>query len=55
MNGIKKLWQWGKRYLWLIILIVILSTVLQWLYAYLPLFVQYAFERLGQGAELKAD
>ncbi len=48
MNGIKKLWQWGKRYLWLIILIVILSTVLQWLYAYLPLFVQYAFERLGQ-------
>lgn len=55
MNGIKKLWQWGKRYLWLIILIVILSTVLQWLYAYLPLFVQYAFERLVQGAEQKAD
>lgn len=49
MKGIKKLWQWGRRYLWLVLIIVALSTVLQWLYAYLPLFVQYAFERLGYG------
>ena len=55
MKGIKILWQWAKRYIWLIFLIVVLSTVLQWLYAYLPLFVQYAFERLGQTAEQKTD
>lgn len=52
----KNLWKWGKHYLWLIFIIVALSTILQWLYAYLPLFVQYAFERLGYGgAEASAD
>ena len=55
MNGIKKLWGWGKRYIWLIILIVVLSGILQWLYAYLPLFIQYAFERLGTVADQKTD
>ncbi len=55
MNGIKKLWSWGKRYIWLIILIVVLSTILQWLYAYLPLFIQYAFERLGSVTDQKTD
>ena len=55
MNGKKKLWGWGRHYLWLIILIVALSAILQWLYAYLPLFIQYAFERLESATESKTD
>ncbi|MDE6661661.1 MAG: ABC transporter ATP-binding protein/permease [Anaeroplasmataceae bacterium] len=55
MKGIKKLWKWSKKYLWLVILIVALSTILQWLYAYLPLFIQYAFERINQVTEQKTD
>lgn len=55
MNGIKKLWSWGRHYLWLILLIVALSAILQWLYAYLPLFIQYAFERLGSASDSKTD
>ena len=55
MNGIKKIWGWGRHYLWLIILIVALSAILQWLYAYLPLFIQYAFERLESATESKTD
>ncbi len=55
MKGIKKIWQWSKKYFWLIVFIVVLCTILQWLYAYLPLFVQYAFERLGQTSEQKTD
>ena len=55
MNGIKKIWKWSKKYIWLVILIVALSTILQWLYAYLPLFIQYAFERINSVAEQKTD
>ena len=55
MKGIKKIWKWGSRYLHIIIGIVAMSTILQWLYAYLPLFVQYAFERLGGAVENKTD
>ena len=51
MSGIKRLLSWSKKYLWLVVLIVVLCTVLQWLYAYLPLFIQYAFERLGYGTD----
>lgn len=51
MRGIKKLWQWSKKYVWLVVLIVVLCTVLQLLYSYLPLFIQYAFKRLGQDAD----
>ncbi len=54
MRGIKTLWEWGKKYLWLVVLIVVLSTILQWLYAYLPLFIQYAFERINNTA-IKTD
>lgn len=54
MSGFKRLLSWSKKYLWLVVLIVVLCTVLQWLYAYLPLFIQYAFERLGYGTD-KAD
>jgi len=55
MKGIKKIWKWGRRYLHIIIGIVAMGTILQWLYAYLPLFVQYAFERLGGAVENKTD
>lgn len=55
MNGIKKLWKWSKKYLWLVLIIIALSTLLQWLYAYLPLFIQYAFERINQATEIKTD
>ncbi|MDE7213620.1 MAG: ABC transporter ATP-binding protein/permease [Anaeroplasmataceae bacterium] len=55
MNGIKKIWKWSKKYIWLVLLIVALSTILQWLYAYLPLFIQYAFERINQVTEQKTD
>lgn len=55
MKGIKKIWRWSKKYLFIIIFIVALSTILQWLYAYLPLFIQYALERLGQNVEQKTD
>ncbi|MDE6407804.1 MAG: ABC transporter ATP-binding protein/permease [Anaeroplasmataceae bacterium] len=55
MKGIKKLWKWSKKYLWLVLLIVALSTILQWLYAYLPLFIQYAFERINEVTEQKTD
>lgn len=55
MNGIKKLMKWSKKYLWLVVVIVALSTILQWLYAYLPLFIQYAFERINQADTIKTD
>ncbi|MDE7105624.1 MAG: ABC transporter ATP-binding protein/permease [Anaeroplasmataceae bacterium] len=55
MNGIKKIWKWSRKYVWLILLIVAMSSILQWLYAYLPLFIQYAFERINQVTEQKTD
>lgn len=55
MQGIRKIWQWSKKYVWLILIVVALAAILQWLYAYLPLFIQYAFERLGQVTDQKTD
>ena len=55
MKGIKKLWKWGSKYLYIIIAVVVMNIILQWLYAYLPLFVQYAFERLENVVENKTD
>lgn len=55
MKGIKKIAQWSKKYIWIVLIIVGLCAILQWLYAYLPLFVQYAFGRLGQVSEQKTD
>lgn len=46
MSGIKKIFIWSKKYIFYFILIITLSTVLQLLYSYLPLFVQYAFKVL---------
>ena len=49
MKGIKRIFIWSKKYIPLFIAIVLLCSLLQWLYSYLPLFVQYAFGVLGYG------
>lgn len=46
MSGIKRIFRWSKKYIFYFILIITLSTVLQLLYSYLPLFLQYAFKVL---------
>ena len=46
MSGIKRIFKWSKKYILYFILIITLSTVLQLLYSYLPLFVQYVFKVL---------
>ncbi len=49
MKGIKRIIRWSAKFIPLFIAIIVLSTLLQWLYSYLPLFVQYAFAVLGKG------
>ena len=49
MEGIKRIVVWSKRYIPLFISIILLSILLQWLYSYLPLFIQYSFAVLGYG------
>ncbi len=49
MSGIKRIAKWSVRYLPVFIAILALSILLQWLYSYLPLFVQYSFAVLGYG------
>ena len=44
MSGIKRIFLWSKKYIFYFVLIITLSTVLQWLYSYLPLFIQYVFK-----------
>lgn len=51
MNGVKNLWKWGKQYLIVLILILVLNAILQWLYSYLPLFVSYVFKLLGDSSK----
>ncbi len=47
MHGIKKIFSWSKKYIPLFILIIVLCAVLQFLWSYIPLFVQYAIAILG--------
>ncbi len=49
MKGIKRIFKWSLRYIHVFIAILVLSILLQWLYSYLPLFVQYSFAVLGYG------
>ncbi len=49
MEGIKRIVIWSKKYIPLFISIILLSILLQWLYSYLPLFIQYSFAVLGYG------
>ncbi len=46
MNGIKRIWIWSRKYIFIFLEIIILCAVLQWLYSYLPLFIQYIFKVL---------
>lgn len=55
MKGIKQIIIWSKKYLVFIILLLGLNFLLQWLYSYLPIFVQYAFKVLGYGNELSTN
>lgn len=47
MKGIKKICVWSARYIHVFIAIITLSFVLQWLFSYLPLFVQFSFKVLA--------
>ena len=47
MQGIKKIFVWSKRYIPLFILIIALCTLLQFMWSYIPLFVQYAIAILA--------
>lgn len=46
MKGMKNLARFGKKHIVTLIAIIALSTILQVLYSYLPLFVQYAIKAL---------
>lgn len=46
MNGFKNLWNWGKNYIWIIILVLFTTVSLQLLYSYIPLMIQYAIKIL---------
>lgn len=48
MERLGYLWRWSKKYALIIIFIIILNFVLQWLYSYISLFVQVAFDVLGK-------
>lgn len=47
MKSSKNLWIWAKKYIPIILFIIILNFILQWLYSYIALFVEYAFVILG--------
>lgn len=47
MKKSKNLWQWSKKYLYIVLIIIALNFILQWLYSYIALFVEYAFAVLG--------
>ncbi len=47
MKGIKNLYKWAKKYLWMILFLLGLNYVLQYTYSFLPLLVQYAFKVIG--------
>lgn len=47
MKKSKNLWQWSKKYLYIVLIIIALNFILQWLYSYIALFVEYAFVVLG--------
>ena len=47
MKSSINLWRWSKKYIFIIIFIIILNFILQWLYSYIALFVEYAFAILG--------
>lgn len=49
MKGVKLILKWSSKYIHFFIGIILLTLILQWLYSYLPLFIQYALAVLGYG------
>lgn len=47
MKGIIKIFRWSMKYFYVFLFIILLNILLQWLFSYLPIFVQYAFGVLG--------
>ena len=47
MRGIKNLYKWSKKYIWMVLTLLLLNFILQYLYSFLPLLVQYAFKAIG--------
>ena len=42
----KKLFKWGKKYIFSMIILISLLVILQFLYSYLPLFISFALSKL---------
>ena len=53
MKGFKNIWRWAKRYFPLVLFIICTTLLLQLLYSYIPLIIQYAIKLLG-GSELES-
>ncbi len=48
MNGIKNLYKWSKKYIIMAMGILVFNFILQYLYSYLPIFIQFVFKELKQ-------
>lgn len=46
MSKLKKLFKWVKKYWYILVIIILLNTVLQFLYTYIPVMIQYAINVL---------
>ena len=55
MKGIKRIIGWAKQYTFLFVFIVLISVLLQWLYSYLPLHVNYALAVIEPEGEYSKD
>lgn len=43
----RKLFKWGKKYVPSLITLIVMNFILQFLYSYLPIFISFALEKLG--------
>ncbi len=48
MNGFRNLFNWSKKYLFIVLFVFITTISLQLLYSYIPLMIQYAIKILGK-------
>lgn len=46
MNKLKKLFKWVKNYWYILVIIILMNTILQFLYTYIPVMIQYAINVL---------
>lgn len=47
-NNLKNIWQYAKKYIWFIVIGLVLLFLIQYLYTYITIFIQYAFNILGK-------